>query len=155
MDKILQYINTSFGVYNIKGIYVEPTYWQAGAIVFLIFLLILTFARLRWLYIHWSFGKSSFSMIFWGFMLALVLEGFLILSGRTILTEIIGWDNAPKPLSTALDMGREKLVDVLGEQSEIPVSSADEKPNYQSVLGNYENLGNEDKDLVKSFICKP
>ena len=94
-------------------------------------------------------------MIFWGFMLALVLEGFLILSGRTILTEIIGWDNAPKPLSTALDMGREKLVDVLGEQSEIPVSSADEKSNYQSVLGNYENLGDEDKDLVKSFICKP
>lgn len=148
-------INKSFGVYNVRGIYIEPTYWQAGAIIVLVFLLIFTLARIRWLYIHWSLGKSSISMIFWGFMLALVLEGFLILSGRTIFTELLGWENAPKPISTAIDIGREKLVNVLGQQSEIPMSTASENPTFQSIVGDYKELSDEEKVRVRDFVCKP
>src|SRR4030067_1963214 len=106
----LFWLNKSIGTYNIKGIYIEPTYWQAFAIVFLLFLLVLTFARLRHLYVHWSVSKPAVSFIFYGFLLALVVEGFLIISGRTLFTEILGWKNAPKPVSTILDAGRVKLV---------------------------------------------
>lgn len=155
MDQVLRFLNTSFGIYNIKGIYVEPTYWMAGAIVLLIFMLLFTLARIRWLYIHWSLGKSSYAMLFWGFLLALVIEGFLWISGRTILTEILGWDNAPKPISTALDVGRERLVNVLGETEEIPESMASESPTYQTIISDYENLSSNDKESVKTFVCQP
>jgi hypothetical protein len=94
-------------------------------------------------------------MLFWGFLLALVVEGVLILGGRTILTEVIGWDNAPKPISTALDAGRAKLVDVLGVTDEIPSSNAKNTPTYQSVVGDFASLSEKDADKVRSFICEP
>ena len=155
MPNFLEILNKSFGVYKIKGIYVEHTYWQAATIVFLIFLMLFTLARLRFLYVHWNLGKSSLSMLFWGFLLALILEGFLILSGRTILTEILGWKNAPKPISTALDVGRGRLITVLGEQKEVPASLANEKPNASQVLENYNVLSEEDSQKVKQIICMP
>src|SRR3989344_8093976 len=148
----LKFLNKSFGVYNIRGIYVEPTYWMAGAIVLLIFLLLFTVARIRWLYVHWNLGKSSMSMLFWGFLLAFIVEGFLILGGRTLFTEILGWKSAPKPLSTLLDISRTKMVDVMGVTDEMPSSSAKEQPTYQSVVGEYERLSGDDKETVKNFI---
>ncbi len=154
-SNLLKVINKSFGTYTIRGIDIEPTYWEAAAIVFLIFLLILTFARVRYLFIHWSISKPSISMIFWGFLLALILEGFLIIGGRTMLTEVLGWKNAPKPISTALDAGRSKLVEVLGVTKEVPESVAKDTPTYQSVIGDYESLSSEDKEVVGNFICKP
>jgi len=71
------------------------------------------------------------------------------------LTVVLGWKNAPKPISTALDVGRGRLVDVLGETEEIPESLANESPTYQSIISDYENLSSEDKEAVKSFICAP
>lgn len=155
MEKVLDYINTPFGIYNVHGIYVEPTYWMAGAIVFLLFLLVFTLARLRYLYVHWNLGKSSISMLFWGFILAMIVEGFLIVFGRTMLTEVLGWENAPKPISTALEAGRSRLVDVLGVTDEVPSTYAGEKPTYQSFLNSYESLGPDDKQKIKSFVCQP
>ena len=149
------FINKSFGTYTIRGLEIEPTYWQAAAIVFLLFLLVLTFARIRWLYIHWSFGKGSFSFLFYGFLLALVLEGFLIIGGRTFMTEILGWENAPKPISTALEAGRAKLVQVLGATDEIPESVASEPPTYQSVVSDFQSLSPDDAESVRSFVCAP
>lgn len=155
MSFILRFLNKSFGTYNIKGVYVEPTYWMAIVIVILIFLLLMTIARVRYLYVHWNLSKTSLSFLFYGFLFALIIEGFLILSGRTLFTEILGWKNAPKPISTLLETGREKLVDVLGVTEEVPSSYAQVPPSFQSVIGDFENLSIDDKENVKSFICKP
>ena len=143
----LNFINKSFGTYYFKGYYIEPTYWQAGAIVFLLFLLVLTFARLRFLYIHWSLGKGTISFLFYGFLLAIILEGFLILGGRTLFTEVLGWKSAPKPISTILDAGREKIVKVLG--------TSKEAPSAQSVVNDFEILSDKEAETAKNFICKP
>lgn len=155
MNQVLNFLNKSFGVYNIKGIYIEPTYWMAGVIVLLIFMLLFTIARIRWLYVHWNLGRPAYSMLFWGFLLALIFEGFLWISGKTILTEILGWKNAPKPISTALDVGRERLMNVLGESQEIPESVASEPPTFQTVVSDFQNLSDEDAEQVRSFICRP
>src|SRR3989344_8485598 len=151
----LKLINKSFGVYNIKGIYFEPSYWMAGTIVLLIFLLIFTIARIRYLYVHWNLGKPSMSMLFWGFFLAFIVEGFLVISGRTLFTEILGWENAPKPISTIIDIGRAKLFGVLGESDEIPSLPTKEIPTHQSVVRDFEGLLSEEKDTVRTFVCKP
>jgi len=155
VHNVLKFLNKSFGVYNIKGIYVEPTYWMAGVIVILIFMMLFTVARIRFLYVHWHLNKHSIAFLFYGFLFATILEGFMIISGRTLFTQILGWKNPPKPISTLLDAGRNKLVDVLGVTDEIPSSYAKEAPTYESVVGDYENLSVEDKEGVKSFICKP
>jgi hypothetical protein len=91
-------------------------------------------------------------MLAWGFLLAVVLEGFLIIGGKTFFIEILGWRNAPKPISTALDLGRGKLVEVLGDTEEIP--QTEEKANYQSVVGDYLKLTNDDKNTARTFICE-
>ena len=147
MEKVLQTFNKSFGIYDVRGLEIEPTYWQAGVILILVFLLIFTFARVRYLYVHWSLGKSAMAMLFWGFLLAFIFEGFLILSGRTLFTEVLGWKSAPKPINTLLAISRNKLVDVLGVTEEIPTR--------QSLVSDYESLSPEEKDDVKNFICEP
>ncbi len=147
MNKILDLLNKSFGIYDIKGLEVEPTYWQAGVMLILMFLLVFAFARMRYLYVHWSLGKSAIAMAVWGFLLAIIMEGLLIFSGRTLFTEVLGWKNAPKPISTLLTISRNKLVDVLGVTEEIPT--------YHSVMGDYESLSLDDMEDVRSNICKP
>lgn len=142
------------GVYNIGGIDLEFTLWMVMVLALLVFMLFFTIARVRYLYVHWNLSKTSISFLFYGFLFALVLEGVFIIGGRTIFTEILGWENAPKPISTILDTGRNKLVDVLGVTEEIPATFASEPPTYQSVVGDYENLDLEDKESVKNFICK-
>lgn len=147
MNKVLDLLNKSFGIYDIKGLEVEPTYWQAGVILILMFLLVFAFARMRYLYVHWSLGKSAIAMAVWGFLLAIIMEGLLVFSGRTLFTEVLGWKNAPKPISTLLTISRNKLVDVLGVTEEIPT--------YQSVMGDYESLSTTEMEDVRSNICKP
>ena len=144
-----------FKTFNLKvgNFTLAPNYLQAGLIVLLIFLLVWTFARLRYLYVHWSLGKSAIAFLFWGFLLAVIVEGFLIIGGRTIFTGLLGWKNAPKPISTVLDVGRARLMNVLGESDEIPQS--DQVETYQSVMSGFERLEGEEKDVVRLYICEP
>ncbi|MFH1971695.1 MAG: hypothetical protein ABIJ05_04920, partial [Patescibacteria group bacterium] len=76
--------------FNIGNFSISPSYIQAGAIVLLLFILVLSLANLRRHFLNWSVRGSVFG-IFMGFILALILEGFLIIGGRTVLTEIVGW----------------------------------------------------------------
>ena len=94
-------------------------------------------------------------MLFWGFLLALILEGFLIVGGRTLLTEVVGWKNAPKPILSALDAGRNKLVDVLGVTDQIPISTAREDPTLYDVISDFQSLSPDEAEKVRSMICQP
>lgn len=130
----------------------RPAVWQAIAIVGLIFLLIVVLASVRRHHVDWSFKGAGFG-IFFGFLLALILEGFLIIGGRTVFTELIGWENAPKPIMVALDRGREKLVEVLGVTDEIPTSNAKDKDTVDTVIDKYQTLTPEEAKKVRGMIC--
>ena len=154
MDAFIGFISRTFLI-NVAGVDIAPTYWQVVLIVLLLFLLVFTLARMRYLYVHWSLGKSSISFLFWGFALATIVEGFLLLSGRTIFTEILGWQSAPKPISTVLDIGRNKLVDVLGVADEIPTSSAKEPFDIDKIISSFEDLPEEEKVVIRDLVCTP
>lgn len=155
IQSFLAIIGKTFS-FNIGNFQIEPTYWQAVAIVVLIFLLIITLAHLRHTYVHWSVQKPSIAFMFYGFIFAVILEGFMILSGRTLFTEVFGWKNAPKPISTVIDAGRSKLVEVLGAQSvAVPESNASVNQTSDSVISSIKSLSNEDLQKVKTYICKP
>ena len=141
--------------YQIGDLNFAPSYFQAVAIVFLLFLLVLSFARLRRIYVHWSL-KGASSMIFLGFAIAIIVEGFLLLGGRTVLTELLGWENAPKPISTALDEGRGRLIDVLGDTAgEIPMSEASEHLTSERVYDFYQMMTDEEKVSFEEMVCTP
>lgn len=152
-----QITNNIFGktfALKLGNLSIAPTYWQAAAIVFLLFLLVWTLARLRHLYVGWSF-KAAGSMVLIGFLLAVVLEGFMILGGRTVFTEVLGWKTPPKPISLLLDASRAKLVRVLGVTEEIPASAAKETPSYKSVVSDFQTLSPKEAEKARSFICEP
>ena len=148
------FINKTFD-FKLGNLNISPTYWQVAAILILLFLLILALARMRYLFVSWSLGKSGIAMLFWGFVLTIIVEGFFLIGGRTLFTEILGWENAPKPISTALDMGRERLVEVLGVTEEVSMSHATEKTSVQEVILKIQSLSPSDTEKVRSVICKP
>lgn len=137
-----------------NGMQISSNYIQAVLIVFMIFLIILSVARLRHMYVNWSL-KGAVSMIGFGFLLALVLEGLLIIGGRTLFTEVLGWENAPKPISVALDAGRLRLVNVLGVTDSIPESSADTKSEVELVVKQINSLDVEERAQLFENYCSP
>lgn len=139
---------------NLGNYSIPFAYWQIAVLVFLIFILILMMAQFRRHYVDWSFKGAVFG-VFFGFLLALTLEGFLIIGGKTAITEVLGWKNAPAPISLALDSGKAQLIKVLGIETAIPVSSAKENPTVQSVMSNLQSLNPSDISKLKTLICKP
>lgn len=150
VDKALEPIST----FEINGLIFTPNYLHAAVVVFLIFVLILTLARLRRMYVNWSL-RGSLTMIAFGFILAIIAEGFLILGGRTIFTELLGWENPPKPVETALDKGRERLVNTLGVNQEIPISIAEEPVTAEKAMSVYQSLPEEEAEEFKQILCSP
>ena len=140
--------------FNLGGVNFSPSVYEAMAIVILLFVLVITLARLRYLFIKWSFsGWHAF--FFFGFLFALIIEGFLLISGRTFFTVILGWKNAPQPILSVLDSGREKLVDVLGVQSQVPESAAKQSTSKESVVSDFQSLSPEEAQKVRLQICEP
>ncbi len=143
--------------WNIKlseTFYFSPSLIEAVAIIFLLFLLTLSMARLRRMYVKWSF-KGAPGMVALGFFIALILEGFMIIGGRTFMTEILGWKNPPKPIAKVLDSSRKELVEVLGETSEVPISSANISINPELVIEGFKQLDSTEAAKVKESICTP
>lgn len=138
----------------LQNIYLSTNYVQAGLIVFLVFLLVLTLAQVRHHYVKWSL-KGSLMGLFFGFLIVLILEGFFIIAGKTLLTETLGWKNAPKPVRTALDVGRNKLINVLGVSSEIPYSVASGDSSVDDALNVLQNLDPIETKKIKAIICTP
>ena len=86
--------------------------------------------------------------MFWGFVLALALEAFLSINGKTVLTQILGWKNPPKPIMNVLDMGRAKLVNVLGAQVQLSETTS-------SLINSFQSLSPIDAAHARAIICKP
>jgi hypothetical protein len=111
-------------------------------------------ANFRKHYVDWSL-KGGIVGIFFGFLLALILEGFLLIGGKTALTEVLGWKNPPAPLAQVLDAGRSQLIQVLGIKTQIPSSFAKENTSVQGVLESIQSLAPGDIKKVKNILCTP
>jgi hypothetical protein len=140
--------------FNLGNLYFSPSYLQAGVIIGLLFLLVLALAQFRRHMVDWSLKGALFGLFF-GILVAFIVEGFLIIGGKTAITEILGWRNAPQPLLSIIDASRAKLVNVLGVSSEIPSSNAEENPTVDGVIHLFQNLNPSDAQKVRSTICEP
>jgi hypothetical protein len=139
--------------FNLGKFSIPIPYWQAILAILLIFLLVVMVAKFRRHYVDWSFKGAVFG-IFFGFLLALILEGFLIIGGRTALTSVLGWKNPPAPIASVLDSGRSKLIQVLGIKTQIPFSFAKDIPTVQAVVETLQNLNPADTKTVRAIFCR-
>ena len=109
-------------------------YIEVAALVFLIFLLIVTMAQLRRHNIDWSIKGIVFGTFF-GFLLALTLEGFLITKGGTALTG-------------------NKLIQVLGASDKITTPTTIQNSTVTGAVQFLQNLSPGDIKKVKTIFCQ-
>lgn len=152
MDNLLKIPFQHFDL-NLWKFSLPVPYWQAIATVVLIFLLVFVLAQFRRHHIDWSFHGAVFG-VFFGFLLALLLEGFLIIGGRTALTSVLGWKNPPPFIASALDTGKNKLVQVLGITAPIPSTFAKDNVTVQGTIEMLQNLNPADTKKVQAIFCK-
>ncbi len=153
MDAVVRLLSQTFDL-PVGKLTFSPSVLQAGAIIFLLFLLILSMAQFRRHLMGWSLKGGIFGL-FLGFLLALIFEGFLIIGGKTAVTEIIGWKNAPKPILVALEAGRNKLVGVLGVNDEIPISNAETVAKKDEIITSFQSLPPDEAQSIREMICAP
>ncbi len=136
-----------------QGLVFEPNWIHAGLIVLLLFLMVVMFGRMRHLYVGWSI-KGVLPGVAFGFGLALILEALFVIAGRTVVTELIGWKNPPKPVSVAIDFGRDRLTQTLGATAEIP-SGAASGETVEALAGQIGKLTPVQREELESYVCKP
>lgn len=134
----------------------SPSYIQAGAIIVLLFILVLTLAQIRRHFVDWSLKGALFGLFF-GFLLAFILEGFLIIGGKTAMTQVLGWKDPPKPIANLLEMGKGELIKVLGKQVEVTIPAAVAKinPTFSDGVSFFQSLNPAEAQKLKNFICRP
>lgn len=133
--------------FNLGKFSFSPSYIQAGVVVVLLFILVLMMAQLRRHFVDWSIKGALFGLFF-GFLLALVLEGFLIIGGKTAITQVLGWKDAPKPIANLLEAGRSELIKVLGTKTKL-------NPTFDDAVVFFQSLNPSEAQKLKNFICKP
>ena len=129
-------------------------YIQAILIVVLLFLLIYTFGHLRHTYVGWSIKGIAPGFAF-GFVVAILLEGLFLIGGKTLFTQVLGWKTAPKPISNVLDASREKIVDVLGAENQIPTSNASEPQTVEEIISTVKTMDENEQNKVNELLCSP
>ena len=153
MVNLLKIPTGSFNL-NLGNLSIPIPYWQAFMIVALVFVLIISLAMFRRHQVDWSFKGVLFG-IFFGFLLALFLEGFLIIGGKTALTSVLGWKDAPPVITQALDSGRNQLIKVLGvDTATIPSSFAKNSVGVEGAVEVLQSLNPVDTKTVRAIFCK-
>lgn len=130
----------------INGFSVAPMYIKAGFAIVLIFFLIISLAQIRHHFVRWSF-KGGLIGLFFGALLTLIVEGFFMINGSTILITLLGWQKAPKPIKTALDLGKERISNVLGIQTQTE--------GEESIMSLLQNLDPDEIKKIKAIMCTP
>ncbi|HLE48813.1 MAG TPA: hypothetical protein VI819_02160 [Patescibacteria group bacterium] len=154
-QKILVLLNKTVTSFKVGSFNIDATYWLVGVLILLLFMIVFTFARIRFLYVNWSMGKQTIAFLFWGFILAVGVEGLFMLYGRTIFTEVLGIESAPKPISTILDIGRSRFVKVLGTQNSGTSLDSKNPVSADQVYSVYTKLSQKEAEKFTDLICKP
>jgi len=69
-----------------------------------------------------------------------------------VVTEILGWKSAPKPILNVLEAGRNKMVSVLGVSDEIKQSQASGL-TPSKIIELYQSISPKEQQAVRYQIC--
>jgi len=128
------------------------TSFQIGLIIFLIFLLILTFASLRHRYSNWTMGGFTQGIVL-GMLVTVIIGATLLVGGTHLFQELLRWKEAPVVVVTAMDTSRNTALKVLG--ASIEEKKVTTRATIGSIMEEYKRLTDDESESLRSLICTP
>jgi len=135
----------------LNGLTFSANYIQVGLIVVLLFFLVIALGQFRRRFVDWHLGGFMPGIVF-GIIIILGVQFVLFLTGRTVLTELMAWENPPEPIAQGIKRGRERLTSVLGARdiSEARASTLTPKELHEIYL----SLETGRQVEFQSLVCK-
>lgn len=133
---------------EVGGIVFES--WQVLSIIFLLFLLVIAMAMVRRHFLEFTVRGAGVGIVL-GFFLAIVLEGLLLMGGKTFLISTLGWENAPKPIQKTIDTARSEFIKVLGSKTDLENEC---EKTVDSFVENLQKLTPSQAQQVRFQICQ-
>lgn len=99
--------------FHLPAVKIGSNIFQALAVIALVIGLILVAAFLKRTFQKHEAHYGIWSGLVAGFVLALVLEGFLLMNSKSALTSILGTKSMPRPIQNVLDGAHKGLLDIL------------------------------------------
>lgn len=136
-----------------NNIHVTGNTVQATFIIIVVFLFALLLGVARHHMLAWSI-KGAWFGIFFGILLTLLVEAFLLVGGRTALVETLNNEKIPKTVRNTIREGTREISNSLN--NEIPMLSAqDQQDPTKNVISLFSSLKREDQQTVERAICLP
>lgn len=134
------------------GSFVSPQYQQALIIGIGVFLIILLLGVTRRHMLNWSIKGAWFGVVF-GIVVTLLVQGLLLVGGKTAVVEVVRNEKTPKNVRVFLQENITELAQSLA--SEPKTLGAQEELNFQDFIDGFSTLPKKDQQKVKNLICEP
>ena len=139
--------------FSLIGAYVSPGAQKAFFIGLGIFLFLLLFAFTRHHMLSWSIRGAWFGIVL-GIVVALAVEAFLLVGGRTLVVEAIKNERTPKSVRVFLQENLTELAQSLAGEPKT-LSAAEEATGAADVVLEFQRLPPLERQKARQLICTP
>ena len=136
-----------------SGVSVSQDTVQVIVILVSVFVLILTLGLARHHMLTWSIKGAWFGVLV-GVILTLVAEGFLLVSSKTALVELVNNKNIPENIRNQVQENVLELAKNLSPLNSPKVLNA-KAPDSETVIKEFKSLAPSGQSEVKGEICAP
>lgn len=126
---------------------------QAMLIIIGVFLFTLVLGLARHHMLVWSIKGAGFGIVM-GAILMLILEGILLVGGKTAVGEIVKNNSTPDNVRVFLQKNMSELASQIGAEPGT-LGAASEKIDPEVVISEFKNLESLEQKAVQEAICKP
>ncbi|MBI4058882.1 hypothetical protein HY404_01425 [Candidatus Microgenomates bacterium] len=132
--------------------FIAPQLKQAVLIIGGIFLVALLLGVTRHHMLEWSIKGAGFGILL-GVVLTLVVEGFLLVGGRTAVAEVLRNKNTPVAIRSFIQDNMMQLAQAIGSPPQ--VLNAATSATSGEVVENFNNLSVKEQSKARTQICAP
>lgn len=126
---------------------------QAVVIIIGVFLITLVLGLARHHMLAWSIKGAGFGIVM-GAVLMLVLEGILLVGGKTAVGEIVKNTSTPENVRVFLQKNMSELASQIGTEPGT-LGAASEQTGPEVIISEFKNLESLEREKVQEAICKP
>lgn len=127
---------------------------QQGILIIIgVFFVTLLLGLTRHHMLSWSMKGAGFGVVA-GMLLTLVLEGLLLVGGKTAVAEIVRNESAPPAVRVFLQKNMSELADLIGPES-TTLGTASVKGVPEGLVTEYKKLTSQEQTQVRNAVCAP
>lgn len=150
----LQIYSFAYNLISQLGVSIPPGILQVALIGTGVFLFTLLLGLARHHMLAWSIKGAWFGFLL-GMVLLLILEGFLLVGGKTAISELVKNKRTPENVRVFLEKNMTELAQSLSNNPKALGASTKSGNPSASFVSQFENLPRGEQDAVKEEICQP